>query len=254
MIFIKNAQEIDAIRKSCQIVAEVLNLLGNMIKPGITTKMLDEVAEDFIRSKGGIPAFKGYSQAGSFNYPASICASIDNAVVHGIPNNEELKEGQIISIDVGVQFKGYFGDAAKTFAVGKVSDLKKKLMKVTEDSLYRGIEKAKNGNRVSDISRAIQTYVESNGFSIVRELTGHGVGKYLHEDPSIPNYVVPGQSPKLREGMTIAIEPMVNAGTYRVKTLKDGWTIVTEDGQPSAHFEHTILITNNKPEILTING
>ncbi len=254
MIFIKNAQEIDGIRKSCQIVAEVLELLGTMIKPGITTKMLDEVAEDFIKSKGGIPAFKGYSQAGSFNYPASICASIDNAVVHGIPNDEELKEGQIISIDVGVQFNGYFGDAAKTFAVGKVSDLKKKLMKVTEDSLYRGIEKARNGNRVSDISRAIQTYVESNGFSIVRELTGHGVGKYLHEDPSIPNYVVSGPSPKLREGMTIAIEPMVNAGTYRVKTLKDGWTIVTEDGQPSAHFEHTILITKDKPEILTVNG
>lgn len=251
MIFIKNAQEIDGIRKSCQIVAEVLNLLGSMIKPGITTKMLDEVAEDFIKSKGGIPAFKGYSQAGSFNYPASICASIDNAVVHGIPNNEELKEGQIISIDVGVQLNGYFGDAARTFAVGKVSELKKKLMKVTEEALYKGINQAKNGNRVSDISRAIQTYVESNGFSIVRELTGHGVGRYLHEDPSIPNYVVSGPSPRLREGMTIAIEPMVNAGTYRVRTLRDGWTIVTEDGQPSAHFEHTILITKNEPEILT---
>lgn len=251
MIFIKNAQEIDGIRKSCQIVAEVLNLLGSMIKPGITTQMLDEVAEDFIKSKGGIPAFKGYSQAGSFNYPASICASVDSAVVHGIPNNEELKEGQIISIDVGVQLNGYFGDAAKTFAVGKVSELKKKLMKVTEESLYRGIEKARSGNRVADISRAIQTYVESNGFSIVRELTGHGVGRYLHEDPSIPNYVVSGPSPRLREGMTIAIEPMVNAGTYRVKTLRDGWTIVTEDGQPSAHFEHTILITKDEPEILT---
>lgn len=251
MIFIKNAQEIDGIRKSCQIVAEVLHLLGSMIKPGITTKMLDEVAEDFIKSKGGIPAFKGYSQAGSFNYPASICASVDSAVVHGIPNNEELKEGQIISIDVGVQLNGYFGDAAKTFAVGKVSELKKKLMKVTEESLYRGIEKARSGNRVADISRAIQTYVESNGFSIVRELTGHGVGRYLHEDPSIPNYVVSGPSPRLREGMTIAIEPMVNAGTYRVKTLRDGWTIVTEDGQPSAHFEHTILITKDEPEILT---
>lgn len=251
MIFIKNAQEIDGIRKSCQIVAEVLHLLGSMIKPGITTKMLDEVAEDFIKSKGGIPAFKGYSQAGSFNYPASICASVDSAVVHGIPNNEELKEGQIISIDVGVQLNGYFGDAAKTFAVGKVSELKKKLMKVTEESLYRGIEKARSGNRVADISRAIQTYVESNGFSIVRELTGHGVGRYLHEDPSIPNYVISGPSPRLREGMTIAIEPMVNAGTYRVKTLRDGWTIVTEDGQPSAHFEHTILITKDEPEILT---
>lgn len=251
MIFIKNAQEIDGIRKSCQIVAEVLKMLGEMIKPGITTKMLDEAAESYIREKGGIPAFKGYSQAGSFNFPSSICASIDSAVVHGIPGDDELKEGQIISIDVGVQFKGYFGDAARTYPVGKVSDLKKKLMKVTEEALYKGISKARSGNRVSDISRAIQTYVESNGFSIVRELTGHGVGKYLHEDPSIPNYVVAGPSPRLREGMTLAIEPMVNAGTYRVKTLRDGWTIVTEDGQPSAHFEHTILITKDEPEILT---
>lgn len=251
MIYIKNAQEIDGIRKSCQIVAEVLRILGEMIKPGITTKMLDEVAENFIREKGGIPAFKGYSQAGSFNFPSSICTSIDNEVVHGIPNNKELKEGQIISIDVGVQYKSYYGDAAKTFVVGKVSELKKKLLKVTEESLYRGINKAISGNRVVDISRAIQSYVEINGFSVVRELTGHGVGKYLHEDPSIPNYVVPGPSPKLRDGMTIAIEPMVNAGTYRVKTLKDGWTIVTEDDQPSAHFEHTVLITKNEPEILT---
>ncbi len=252
MIYIKNAQEIDGIRKSCHIVAEVLKLLSSLIKPNVTTKMLDEAAEDFIVSRGAIPAFKGYSQAGSFNFPASICVSVDNAVVHGIPNDEPLKEGQIVSIDVGVQFNGYYGDAARTFPVGKVSELKKRLIKVTEEALYRGIQKAKSGNRVSDISRAIQSYVESYGFSIVRELTGHGVGKYLHEDPSIPNYVIEGPSPKLREGMTIAIEPMVNAGTYRVKTSKDGWTIVTEDGQPSAHFEHTILITNNEPEILTV--
>lgn len=251
MIFIKNAQEIDGIRKSCQIVAEVLKMLGEMIKPGITTKMLDEAAENYIRERGGIPAFKGYSQAGSFNFPSSICASVDNAVVHGIPGDEELIEGQIISIDVGVQYKGYFGDAAKTYPVGRISELKKKLLKVTEEALYKGIAKARSGNRVSDISRAIQNYVESHGFSIVRELTGHGVGKYLHEDPSIPNYVISGPSPKLREGMTLAIEPMVNAGTYRVKTLRDGWTIVTEDGQPSAHFEHTILITKDEPEILT---
>lgn len=251
MIFIKNAQEIDGIRKSCQIVAEVLKMLGEMIKPGITTKMLDEAAENYIRERGGIPAFKGYSQAGSFNFPSSICASVDSAVVHGIPGDEELIEGQIISIDVGVQYKGYFGDAAKTYPVGRISELKKKLLKVTEEALYKGIAKAISGNRVSDISRAIQNYVESHGFSIVRELTGHGVGKYLHEDPSIPNYVISGPSPKLREGMTLAIEPMVNAGTYRVKTLRDGWTIVTEDGQPSAHFEHTILITKDEPEILT---
>ncbi len=251
MIFIKNAQEIDGIRKSSQVVAEVLKLLGEMIKPGITTKMLDQAAEEFIRSKGGIPAFKGYSQAGSFNFPASICASVDNAVVHGIPNDEPLREGQIISIDVGVQLNGFFADAAKTFPVGKVSELKKKLLKVTEEALYKGINQAIDGNRVVDISRAIQKHVEGNGFSIVRELTGHGVGKYLHEDPSIPNYVTNGPSPKLREGMTIAIEPMVNAGTYRVRTLSDGWTIVTEDNQPSAHFEHTILVKKNEPEILS---
>ncbi len=251
MIFIKNAQEIDGIRKSSQVVAEVLKLLGEMIKPGITTKMLDQAAEEFIRSKGGIPAFKGYSQAGSFNFPASICASVDNAVVHGIPNDEPLREGQIISIDVGVQLNGFFADAAKTFPVGKISELKNKLLKVTEEALYKGINQAIDGNRVVDISRAIQKHVEGNGFSIVRELTGHGVGKYLHEDPSIPNYVTNGPSPKLREGMTIAIEPMVNAGTYRVRTLSDGWTIVTEDNQPSAHFEHTILVKKNEPEILS---
>lgn len=251
MIYIKNAQEIDGIRKSCEIVAEVLKMMSEMIKPGITTKMLDQAAEDYIRSKNAVPAFKGYSQAGSFNYPASICASVDNAVVHGIPNDVPLKDGQIVSIDVGVELNGFFGDAAKTYPVGKVSDLKKKLLKVTEEALNKGIEKSIDGNRVSDISEAIQKYVESNGFTVVRELTGHGVGKFLHEDPSIPNYVIPGSSPKLRKGMTLAIEPMVNAGTYRVRTLQDGWTIVTEDGQPSAHFEHTILITNGKPEILT---
>lgn len=251
MIYIKTAQEIDGIRKSCEIVAEVLKIMSEMIKPGITTKMLDETAEDFIRSKNAIPAFKGYSQVGSFNYPGSICASVDSAIVHGIPNDEPLKEGQIVSIDVGVELNGFYGDAAKTFPVGKISELKKKLLKVTEEALLKGIEKSVDGNRVSDISEAIQKYVELNGFTVVRELTGHGVGKFLHEDPSIPNYVIPGPSPKLRKGMTLAIEPMVNAGTYRVRTLKDGWTIVTEDGQPSAHFEHTILITNGKPEILT---
>lgn len=251
MIYIKNAQEIDKIRKSCQIVSEVLKLIGSMIKPGITTKDLDKLAEDYIRSKGAIPAFKGYSQADSFNYPASICASPDDKVVHGIPNDEPLLEGQIISIDVGVEYKGFFGDAAYTFSVGKVSELKNRLMSVTKTSLYKGIEEAIDGNRVVDISRAIQNYVESNGFMIVRELTGHGVGKFLHEDPIIPNYVISGSSPLLREGMTIAIEPMVNAGTHRVRTLNDGWTIVTEDGQPSAHFEHTVLITKNEPEILT---
>jgi len=252
MIYIKTAQEIDGIRKSCQISAEILKIIGDLIKPGITTKMLDEFAEDYIKSKGAIPAFKGYSQAGSFNFPGSICASPDDVVVHGIPNDEPLREGQILSIDVGVLLNGYYGDAAYSYSVGKIGELKKKLIKVTQESLYKGIRNAIDGNRVKDISEAVQTHVESNGFSVVKELTGHGVGKFLHEDPSIPNYVIPGNSPRLREGMTIAIEPMVNAGSWRVRTLSDGWTIVTEDGKPSAHFEHTVLITKNEPEILTI--
>ena len=223
------------------------------VRPGITTGELDKIAEDYIRSNNGIAAFKGYSQGGSsIDYPASICSSVDDEVVHGIPGNRVLKEGEIVSLDVGVQKNGYFGDAALSVAVGEISADKKKLMEVTEKSLHLGIEAAVAGNKVHDISAAVQEYVEAHGFSVVRDLCGHGVGKFLHEEPSVPNYGRPGTGPKLKNGMTIAIEPMVNVGTWRVKTGGDGWTVLTADGSASAHFEHSILINNGNPEILTV--
>lgn len=253
MIYIKTKKEIDYIRESCKIVAETLQLVKSKIRAGITTKELDQIAEDYILSNNARAAFKGYSQGGSsIDYPASICSSIDNEVVHGIPGNRTLKNGDIISIDVGVYKNGYYGDAALSVGVGEITDEKKKLMDVTEKSLYLGIEEANSGNHVHDISYAVQAYVEANGFSVVRDLCGHGVGKYLHEDPSIPNFGKKGTGALLKNGMTIAIEPMVNMGNYRVKTAEDGWTVLTADGSPSAHFEHSILIMNNKAEILTV--
>jgi methionyl aminopeptidase len=253
VILIKTKKEIDFIEESCRIVAEVLQLVKSNVRPDVTTKELDTIAYDYILSNNAIPAFKGYSQGGSsIDYPASICTSIDDAVVHGIPGNRVLKNGEILSIDVGVNKKGYFGDAALSVGVGEISDDKKKLLEVTEKSLYLGIEQAQINNHVHDISAAVQEYVEANGFSIVRDLCGHGVGKFLHEDPAVPNFGKKGTGPKLKKGMTIAIEPMVNMGTYEVKTALDGWTILTRDGLPSAHFEHTIVICDNKPEILTV--
>ncbi|HEY4755626.1 MAG TPA: type I methionyl aminopeptidase [Ignavibacteriaceae bacterium] len=252
MIYIKTKKEIDYIRESCRIVAETLKLVANNVQPGVTTIELDRIAEEYIFSNNAKAAFKGYSQAGSYDYPASICVSIDDEVVHGIPGERVLKEGEIVSIDVGVLKNGYFGDAALSVAVGKISSDKEKLLEVTEKSLYEGIKEAKVNNRVHDISFAVQNYVEANGFSVVKDLCGHGVGKYLHEEPAVPNYGVRGTGPKLKKGMTIAIEPMVNTGTYKVKTAKDGWTVLTQDGLPSAHFEHTILVSNGSPEILTV--
>ena len=252
MILIKSKKEIDYIRESCRIVAETLQLLKANVKPGITTLELDKIAEDYIRSNNALPAFKGYSQGGAPGFPGSICSSVDDEVVHGIPSSKTLKVGEIVSLDIGVLKNGFFGDAALTVAVGNISDDKTKLMEVTERSLQLGIEQAIAGNKVHDISNAVQVYVEANGFSIVRDLCGHGVGKFLHEDPSIPNFGRKGTGPKLKNGMTLAIEPMVNAGKYDVITAKDGWTIITADGSTSAHFEHTILINNNLPEILTI--
>uniref|UniRef100_A0A832G1G0 Methionine aminopeptidase n=1 Tax=Ignavibacterium album TaxID=591197 RepID=A0A832G1G0_9BACT len=252
MILIKSKKEVDYIAESCRIVAETLQLVKSKIKPGVTTEELDLIAEDYIRSNGGIPAFKGYTQPGTPPFPGSICASIDEEVVHGIPGKRILKEGEIISIDVGVLKNNYYGDAALSVGVGEISELKKKLLDVTEKSLYEGIAQAIVGNRIHDISYAVQNYVESNGFSIVKDLCGHGVGRFLHEDPSIPNYGIKGTGAKLKNGMTLAIEPMVNAGDWRVKTKDDGWTVVTADGLPSAHFEHTILVNGNKPEILTV--
>ena len=251
MILIKTKREIDYIRESNVIVAETLQLLKSYVKPGITTLDLDKVAEDYIKSNNARPAFKGYSQAGSFDFPGSICSSIDDEVVHGIPGNRALKEGEILSIDVGVEKNGFFGDAALTVAVGKISEEKQKLMDVTEKSLYLGIEAAVEGNKVGDIGNAIQTFVESFGFSVVRDLCGHGVGKNLHEDPQVPNYGRKNSGALLKNGMTIAIEPMINMGTYKVHVAEDGWTVYTADEKPSAHFEHTIAIIDGKPEILS---
>ncbi len=253
MILIKTKKEIDYIRESCKIVAETLQLIKSKIKIGVTTKELDQIAEDYIRSNNAFPAFKGYSQGNGVKFPASLCTSVNNEVVHGIPGNYELKDGDLISIDVGVLKNNYYGDAAITVGVGNISELKQKLIEVTERSLYIGIEKAIGSNRLHDISSAIQKYVESNGFSVVRDLCGHGVGKYLHEDPSIPNYGRKGTGPTLKRGMTLAIEPMVNAGDWKVTVASDGWTVRTADGSDSAHFEHTILITDKEPEILTIS-
>lgn len=253
MILIKSKREIDYIRESNKIVAETLQLLKRYAKVGVTTLELDKIAEDYIKSNNAIPAFKGYSQAGSFDYPGSICSSVDDEVVHGIPGNRVLKDGEILSIDVGVEKNGYFGDAALTVAIGNISEAKKQLMEVTEKSLYLGIEQAVEKNRIGDISNAVQTYCESFGYGVVRDLTGHGVGKHLHEEPQIPNFGKKGSGAVIKNGMTLAIEPMINLGTHKVFVADDGWTILTSDGEPSAHFEHTIAIIDGKPEILSVS-
>jgi len=246
MIIIKSSKEIDIMREAGKIVAETHELIKDSIKPGITTKELDKIAELNIRKYNAEPSFKGYH-----GYTGSVCASINEEVVHGIPGQKQLKEGDIISIDIGALYKGYHADAAKTHGVGSICDEDRKLIEVTKQSFYKGIEFAKLGYRLSDISHAIQLYVESNGFSIVRDFVGHGIGSKLHEDPQIPNYGPPGKGPRLQEGMVLAIEPMVNAGSYHVKILSDGWTSVTIDGKKSAHYEHTIAITGEEPLILT---
>ncbi len=252
MIIIKTKKEIDLIRERSRIVAETLQLMKSQIAPGVTTLELDEIAEDYIASNDAVPAFKGYTQGSAPGFPGSVCVSIDEAVVHGIPNGRILNDGEIVSLDVGVIKNKYYGDAALSVAVGNISDEKRNLLEVTEESLYKGIEQAKAGNKIHDISASVQKYVEENGFSVVRDLCGHGVGKYLHEEPSIPNFGRNGTGVTIKDGMTLAIEPMVNAGGYAVVTDSDGWTVLTADGTPSAHFEHTILIDGNSPEILTV--
>lgn len=248
---IKKTEEIQHIKESCRIVGDVLRLLRDMVRPGILTKELDTFAEEFIRSEGGEPAFKGYGADKRNLFPASLCISIDDQVVHGIPDNRIIRGGQIVSIDVGVKKNGFYGDGARTFPVGAVNDEKSKLLRITEESLQQGIEKARTGNHLHDISAAVQRHVEAEGFSVVRDLVGHGIGRNLHEEPPIPNFGEPGTGILLQAGMTLAIEPMINAGTYHVKVDPDGWTVRTADGKPSAHFEHTVLITDNGPEILT---
>jgi methionyl aminopeptidase len=247
MISIKSTREIELMRIAGRIVAETLELLREAAKPGITTLELDTIAEAYIRKSGGIPAFKGYN-----GFPASICSSINEQVVHGIPGSTALKDGDIIGIDIGAVYGGYYGDAARSYGIGTIDDERIKLLRVTEESFFKGIEYAHPGNRLSDISHAIQKHVEMNGFSVVRDFVGHGIGSSMHEEPQIPNYGPPNKGPRLVAGMALAIEPMVNQGKYAVKVLKDDWTVVTVDGLPSAHYENTIVITNGEPEILTL--
>ncbi len=246
MIIIKSKKEVDIMKESAKILAETHEILKEAITPGISTLELDKIAEDNIRKYGAIPSFKGYG-----GFPNALCASVNDAVVHGIPNSIPLKEGDIVSLDIGAYYKGYHSDCAKTHAVGLISEEDRRLIKVTKESFYEGIKFAREGYRLSDISHAVQAHVEKNGYSVVRDLVGHGIGTELHEDPQIPNYGIPGKGPRLQEGMVLAIEPMVNMGTYRVKTLSDDWTVVTLDGKKSAHYEHTIAITKDEPIILT---
>ena len=247
MIILKNDSEIDLMRKAGRIVGETLLLIEENIRPGITTAELDRIAEEFITKQGARPSFKGL-----YDFPASLCISINEQVVHGIPGGHKLKEGDIVSVDCGAELNGFHGDAARTFAVGKVSDQAKKLIDVTRECFFKGVEKAVIGNRLTDISNSIQQYVESEGFSVVRDYVGHGIGRHVHEDPEVPNFGRPGRGPKLQQGMVLAIEPMVNIGKYNVKTLNDDWTVVTEDGTLSAHYENTVAILPDGPEILTL--
>ncbi len=246
MIICKTPREIEIMRHAGKIVALTHQELKKHIKPGITTSELDAIAETFIRKHDATPSFKGYN-----GFQGSICASVNNELVHGIPGKRVLEDGDVISIDIGAKYNGYHGDSAWTYAVGTIDDETQRLMDVTEESLYLGLKEAKPGERLSNISHAIQTYVEANGFSIVREYVGHGVGQDLHEDPQIPHYGPPNKGPRLKPGMVLAIEPMVNAGSRYVKTLPDNWTVVTVDGKMCAHFEHTIAITDDGYEILT---
>ena len=233
-------------RRAGRIVSDLLKLMGRKAKAGIRTEELDTVAEEFIRSAGAEPAFKGY-----YGYPASICVSVNEEVVHGIPGKRVLKDGDIVGIDVGVKIEGYFSDAARTFAIGRVDEESRRLIEVTREAMDRGIRQAVEGNRLSDISWAVQCYAESQGFSVVREFVGHGIGRNLHEEPQVPNFGQPGQGPKLVTGMALAIEPMINAGRHEVRVLDDGWTVVTKDGKRSGHFEQTVFVGKNGPEIVT---
>ncbi len=247
MITIKSKRELEIMREAGRILAGAHEAVKNAIQPGITTKELDEIAEEYIIKNGAKPGFKGL-----YDFPATICASINEEVVHGIPSLRKLKNGDIISVDIGTVKDGYCSDAARTLLVGNVDDEIKRLVEVCEQSLYEGIKKAKEGNRLSDISNAVQTYVEDKGFSVVRDYVGHGIGKKMHEDPQIPNFGKAGRGPRLKNGMVFAIEPMVNIATYEVETLLDNWTVVTKDRKPSAHFENTVAITEEGPQIFSM--
>ena len=247
MIAIKSERELTAMRQACKITAAARALAGEMVRPGVTTKQIDKAVHDFIVSQGARPSFLNYN-----GYPASACISVNETVIHGIPGGYTLRDGDIVSIDVGAYYKGFHGDCAATFACGTVSAEAERLIEVTKQSFFEGIRFARRGHRVSDISHAIQTYVESNGFSVVRSFVGHGVGAQLHEEPEVPNFGAAGRGPRMLPGMTLAIEPMVNVGTHEVHILRDDWTVVTNDGKLSAHYENTVLITDGEPEILTV--
>lgn len=248
MITVKTDEQIALMRESGKLTKNVLDLIGKEIRPGMTTKALDKIAYDYITSFGATPSFLGYS-----GYPASICASIDEMVVHGIPSDDiYIKDGQLVSIDVGVCLNGWQGDAARTFAIGEISQEKNKLLKVTEESFFKGIESLKDGCPLGTLGYNIQQHAESNGFSVVRALVGHGIGREMHEPPNVPNYGVKGTGIRLKKGMTIAIEPMINAGTYQVEFMSDGWGVKTKDRKPSAHYENTVVITETGVEILTL--
>ena len=249
MIAIRESEEIALLRESGRIVAEALDLAERMIRPGVTTGALDREIERFIRDEGGTPEFKGFH-----GYPASICASVNEVVVHGIPGERELREGDIIGVDVGVRKSGYIGDGARTFPVGEIRHEARRLMDVTQQALMNGLAAASDGRHLSDVSNAIQTTAEANGYSVVRELAGHGVGREMHEPPEVPNYGPPGRGPVLRSGMVIAVEPMINAGGAAVRTLPDGWTVVTADASLSAHFEHSVVVTGDGVDILTLTA
>jgi methionyl aminopeptidase len=244
---LKTKDEIEIMRRAGSIVAGALDMVGQEIKPGMTTAQLDALIEEYIRSAGAVPAFKGYQ-----GFPASACISVDDEVVHGIPGKRRIKEGEIVSVDVGSIVEGFHGDSARTFAVGEVSESKQRLMDCTYQSLLSGIDKARKGNRLGQVSTAVQKVAEAQGYGVVRRLVGHGIGRELWEEPQVPNFGSPSDGPVLQTGMVVAIEPMVNMGTYEVRTLPDGWTVVTADGQPSAHFEHTVAITDKGPDILTL--
>ena len=247
MIPIKNERELEVMRQACKITAAARALAGEMVRPGVSTKEIDKAVHDFIVAQGAKPSFLGYG-----GFPASTCISVNDVVIHGIPGGYKLQDGDIVSVDVGALWKGFHGDCAATFACGRISPTAEKLISVTKQSFFEGLKFARKGYRVSDISHAVQNYVEENGFSVVRSYVGHGIGEQLHEEPQVPNFGSPGRGPRLIKGMTLAIEPMVNEGDYEVHVLRDKWTVVTTDGSLAAHYENTVLITDGEPEILTV--
>lgn len=250
MIYLKSESEIDKMRESALLVSRTLGEIAKVIEPGIETGKLDIIAEEYIKKFNGVPAFKGYGPKGN-QFPATLCISINEEVVHGIPGNRKIENGDIVSVDCGVQLNGYFGDHAYTFAVGEVEQKKLNLLQATLDSLYKGIENAVHGNKMGDVAYAIQNHCESNGYGVVRDLVGHGLGKDLHEDPSVPNFGRKGKGVRLRTGMTLAVEPMITLGSWKVKTLSDGWTVCTVDGSAAAHYEHDIVVREGNAEILS---